>query len=126
MPYLKQNNDAYVGCVVPAGLRPHWHIINSADREALPKALRRLPSIDMCHYDSDKSYSGRMWAFPLLWNALRPGGIFISDDIEDNLAFHDFCKQINHMAIIVQNDSGSEHKYQGILLKTWDEKPGQS
>lgn len=121
MPYLKRNNDAHVGCVVPEQLRPKWQILACADREALPKALKMLPSIDMCHYDSDKSYAGRTWAYPLLWAALRPGGIFISDDIGDNLAFHDFCSRTGQDPVIVCTlcDIGTKHA--GVLVKTSDE-----
>ena len=48
-------------------------------------------SIDLCHYDSDKSWWGRAYAF-LLWKALKPGGLFISDDIQDNMFFAEFVK----------------------------------
>ena len=50
-------------------------------------------SIDFCHYDSDKSYYGRTYAYPLLWKSLSPGGVFISDDIQDNLAFKEFVEE---------------------------------
>jgi predicted O-methyltransferase YrrM len=120
MPYLKADNDRYVGCVVPMELKSNWQIIDRADREALPIALKKLPSIDMCHYDSDKSYDGRIWAYPSLWKALRPGGIFISDDIGDNRAFYDFCNQVNQVPVIVGSISEVETKYVGVLVKTAD------
>lgn len=112
-PYPGQGNEPYVGCVVPEELRSQWEIIRLADRKAVPRALRTLGSIDLCHYDSDKSYEGRMRSYPLLWKALRPGGVFISDDIGDNLAFHDFCRKIKRTPFIVK-DAG---KYIGIILK---------
>ena len=93
MPYPKINNDAYVGCIVPEDLRTRWTLLRYADREGLPKALQLLGALDLCHYDSDKRYRSRMWAYPLLWNALRPGGLLLSDDIGDNVAFRDCCKQ---------------------------------
>jgi predicted O-methyltransferase YrrM len=101
-------------------LKSNWQIIDRADREALPMALKKLPSIDMCHYDSDKSYDGRIWAYPSLWKALRPDGVFISDDIGDNLAFHDFCNQVNQVPVIVGSTSEVETKYVGVLVKTAD------
>ena len=101
-PYPERNNDAYVGCVVPAGLCSRWRIIRYADREAIPRALRRLRTIDVCHYDSDKHYEAKRWAFARLWEALRPGGYFIADDIEDDLAFHDFCRAIGAEPIVAQ------------------------
>lgn len=114
MPYPNKNNDKYVGCVVPQKYRSNWKIINKADRDALPKALNVLKEVDLCHYDSDKSYDGRMWAYPMLWKALRKGGIFISDDIADNVAFRDFANMLKMNPVIVK--VGSE-KYVGILLK---------
>jgi hypothetical protein len=34
-----------------------------------------------------------MYAYPRLWIALRPGGLFISDDIQDNFGFRNFCER---------------------------------
>jgi len=113
MPYPLLNNEQYVGCVVPAELKAHWQVITRPDRQAIPKALKELGSIDICHYDSDKSYEGRMWAYLRLWKALRFGGCFISDDIDDNLAFRDFSRAIGANPIVVKN----QEKYVGILIK---------
>ena len=113
MPYICLDNEDHVGCVIPAKLRPFWTLIRLADRQGVPKALRMVPQIDMCHHDSDKSYDGRMWAYPVLWNALRPGGIFISDDIGDNLAFRDFAELLSLKPIVIKFDG----KYVGVLLK---------
>ena len=134
MPYPNRNNDAYIGCVIPAGLKSRWRLLQYADREALPKALKELGVVDLCHYDSDKSYDGKMWAYPRLWHALRPGGIFISDDVGDDLAFHDFCEAIGAQPIIVRTAldycvgigiyatsvrkvHAGEAKFAGILVK---------
>jgi predicted O-methyltransferase YrrM len=113
MPYAQRNNERYVGCVVPAELRSHWRLLKNADRQALPKAKRILNTIDMCHYDSDKSYDGRMWAYPLLWKMLRPGGVFLSDDIGDNNAFRDFSESIECDPIVVRKND----KYIGAMIK---------
>ena len=53
----------------------------------------------------------------LLWDALKPGGYFISDDIGDNLAFRDFCSQIKKEPVIIQSTSQTSRKYIGILVK---------
>lgn len=113
MPYSDRQNDQYVGCVVPDSLRSNWTLIRLPDRAALPQALQQMPVIDLVHYDSDKSYNGRMWAYPRLWAALRPGGILISDDIQDNQGFHDFCQQIKLNPYIIS----SGNKYVGVLIK---------
>jgi predicted O-methyltransferase YrrM len=117
MPLPGLNTEAYVGCVVPSEFQVQWSLRKRPDRQALPGALRELGPLDMCHYDSDKSYEGRAWAYPLLWRALRPGGVFISDDVGDNLAFCDFARSSNAEPLIVQLDQGSVTKYVGIFVK---------
>jgi len=117
------SSDKYVGCVVPPNLKNNWQIIPKADREAIPIALRKIKVADLIHYDSDKSYTGRSWAYPVLWNALRDGGYLISDDIGDNLAFNDFCLEIDQKPIIVEVPAdpfdilNNKKKFVGIILK---------
>lgn len=113
MPYMIKNNDEYVGCVVPENLKENWKLFRYADRESLPKIFKEQDTFDFVHYDSDKTYNGRMWAYNLLWEKIRPGGIFISDDIGDNAAFMDFCTSNGHLPIIV----GFDGKYAGVILK---------
>ncbi len=112
-PYPGAGNEQFVGCVVPSDLYDHWTIFRETDRTGLPKAISLARNIDLCHYDSDKSYDGRMWAYPLLWNILRSGGLFISDDIGDNLAFRDFCEKINEPPIVVR----SGERFIGLIIK---------
>jgi len=113
MPYPKLNNDKYVGCVIPDNLKTNWKLISLPDKKAIPKAIRMIKNFDMCHYDSDKSYDGRLWCYKYLWNGLRNGGCFISDDISDNYAFIDFSDQLEVLPTIVK----SEGKYIGIIFK---------
>ena len=54
-----------------------------------------------------------MWSYPRLWQALRPGGWFISDDIGDNLAFRDFAQQHSRRPWVIHAGG----KYIGILVK---------
>ena len=70
--------------------------------------------IDIAHYDSDKSYQGREFAYPIIWNALKPGGLFISDDIQDNMAFAHFVEE-SGLRYGVTETGG---KYVGIALKS--------
>jgi predicted O-methyltransferase YrrM len=113
MPYPNRDNDQYVGCVVPERLNQYWMILNYADRQAIPKALKKIGTIDMCHYDSDKNYFARLWAYPRLWDALRTGGFFISDDIGDNLAFCDFANKVKADPVVVK----TKENYVGVLIK---------
>ncbi|ASW75067.1 methyltransferase [Chryseobacterium piperi] len=113
MPYLGQNGDQYVGYVVPEGLKQSWKLFRFADKESLPKIFNENQVFDVIHYDSDKSYDGRMWAYSELHKHLRSGGVFISDDIGDNSAYQDFCEKNNIESIVVE----FEGKYVGVFIK---------
>ena len=114
MPYAKAGNEPFVGVAVPERLKPNWTLFREPDRAALPAALADAGQIDVCHYDSDKSYSGRRFAYPRLWRALRSGGYFISDDVNDNIAFHEFAADVGAEPVIV----AFEGKFVGVLAKS--------
>lgn len=114
MPYVGMGNEDLVGIVVPEKLKASWQLIREEDKKGLPIALRQFEgNIDLCHYDSDKSYQGRMFAYPILYNALCEKGWFISDDIGDNVAFRDFCI-LNNISPFVINDNG---RFVGLFVK---------
>jgi predicted O-methyltransferase YrrM len=116
MPYLAANADSLVGLAVPEDLRANWTLHRGADRARLPGAIAAIRPIDVAHYDSDKSQTGRRWAYPLIWEAIRPGGFLMSDDIEDNLAFLEFAEAIAIRPAIVRAPAGG--KFSGILRKS--------
>jgi predicted O-methyltransferase YrrM len=114
MPYINMGNDDYVGCVVPNQLKDKWELQRLPDVNGIPLALKKFnQQIDLCHYDSDKSYTGRTWASPILWKALGEGGYFVSDDINDNIAFKQFCESVNRTPVIIKHID----KYVGVIVK---------
>ncbi len=113
MPYLGQDADQYVGYVVPEKLKKIWKLFRFADRESLPKIFGEHGSFDVVHYDSDKAYEGMTWAYTQLYPQLKKGGVFISDDINDNSAFQDFCEKNGIEPTVVD----FEGKYVGVFLK---------
>lgn len=113
MPYLGQDGDQYVGYIVPENLKKNWKLFRHADKESLPKIFGEAESFDVVHYDSDKSYEGRTWAYNELYKHLRNGGVFMSDDIGDNSAYQDFCEKNNIDTTIVE----FEGKYVGLFVK---------
>lgn len=114
MPYPKMDNESFVGIVIPNRFRKRWSLIREPDRYGLKKAIHKIGrKIDLCHYDSDKSWRGRAYAFPLLWKALDLDGLFISDDIQDNLYFAEFVKAKSIPYCVIK----SGDKYVGIMRK---------
>ncbi|MDC0240403.1 class I SAM-dependent methyltransferase [Candidatus Pelagibacter sp.] len=94
MPYPRKKNENDVGIVVPQNLRKNWTLIRRPDNPGIIIALSKAGGeIDLCHYDSDKSWWGRHYAYNKLWNCLSSKGLFISDDIQDNLYFSEFVKK---------------------------------
>jgi predicted O-methyltransferase YrrM len=114
MPYPKMNGEQFVGIAVPQRLRGPWEIIREPDRPGIVKAIARAGgTLDLCHYDSDKSWWGRQYSYPTLWNVLRPGGLFISDDIQDNMAFAEFVAARRVSYAVIEFDG----KYVGLARK---------
>lgn len=117
-------DDRYVGCAVPDELRTMWTVVPKSDAQAIPEIFAQVNAVDLIHYDSAKSYSGRLATYPLLWNALRVGGLFVSDDIDDNLGFDHFCRMLKLTPIIVETPRpGKPSKYVGIIKKIDGRKP---
>ena len=117
MPFWGTRHEDKIGCVVPSNFRDRWNLIRLPDRDAIPKLLKKEKLFDLCHYDSDKSYDGKMWALPKLWSAIRDGGILVCDDINDNLAFKHFCESEKILPIIVRTFDSQFLKYVGIAVK---------
>lgn len=113
MPYAKMGNENSVGIVVPDNMKSNWYLFRESDISGLPKILKRVRYFDVIHYDSDKSFTGRMWSYSKLYDRLRSGGVFISDDIQDNIAFKLFVQKRKLDPIIV----AQEGKYSGIVVK---------
>lgn len=115
MPYPNRNNEPYVGIVVPKRFKKNWKIIDRPDITGIPIAKKLIQTkIDLCHYDSDKTREGRSISYPILWESLRSGGLFISDDIGDNLFFAEFVNSLNAPYCVVKVQG---NQYMGAIRK---------
>lgn len=113
-PDMSLKDDRFIGCAVPVDLRARWTLQLGVDKDRLPGILDKVGrSLSMAHYDSDKSYLGRAWAYPKIWEHLRSGGVLVSDDISDNLAFRDFSDMVGVPPVVVRHG----RSYAGVLLK---------
>jgi len=118
MPFFGVEDEAEVGCAVPEKLKSRWSLISLPDKDGLPKVFKQMPSIDICHYDSDKSYYGKKWAFPKIWKHLKKDGLLISDDISDNMAFFEFAESVSSRPIVIKTFDTQVEKFVGILKKS--------
>jgi len=116
MPYRGSTDDSYVGQAVPTELRDRWTLIRKPDRRGLPRAIaQQHQPFDIVHYDSDKTRSGRMFAYPRMWEATRPGGLFFSDDVNDNGAFIEFAGRVGVEPLIWERPGGDS--FVGVLRR---------
>lgn len=112
-PYFRiQDPEKYIGYLVDDELKDNWTCLVKGDKSNLPDILSRIDNIDIFHYDSDKSYSGREWAIKLILPRMREGGAVIMDDIHDNCYFEDFVKKNKVEASVFE----FQRKYVGLFF----------
>lgn len=93
-PYFRMNDpEAYVGLLVTPALRERWSLYTKGDRKNLKMVTAQIDGVDLLHYDSDKSYSGRSFAFRTLSTHLTPRSLVIMDDMQDNFFFRDYVQR---------------------------------
>ncbi len=83
----------------------------TGDRKSLPEILKKASRVDLFHFDSDKTVSGREFALSSVQPHLTPGAVIIMDDIQDNLHFRDTVEKRG----VPFKVFGFEGKYQGVI-----------
>lgn len=91
-PWLHDDYRSLVGMVVDPSLHERWTLLLDGDRENLPAILAQVGSIDLFHFDSDKSVAGRRFALGAIAPRLTPDAVTVVDDITDNLHFRDLTR----------------------------------
>jgi predicted O-methyltransferase YrrM len=93
-PYFRMEDPArYVGCLVEDSLRARWRLGLHGDRANLAEFLPQIDTIDLVHYDSDKSIGGRAFVMDAVAPKLAPGAVVVMDDIDDNTYFRDWVER---------------------------------
>ena len=96
-PYFRlKNPEQYIGYLAQDEVNKHnWCLDIRGDDVALKEFVNRLKNneIDIFHYDSDKSYSGRLKSLKILGSKINSKTIIIFDDIQNNLHFRDYVHE---------------------------------
>lgn len=88
LPPLGRNSDRFVGWAVPDdSLKTRWRLHRGTSRRILPNLLKQTDPVSLFVHDSLHTYRNMRMEFELVWPFLAPGGVLISDDIQDNTAF---------------------------------------
>jgi predicted O-methyltransferase YrrM len=117
LPPLAEGADQHVGFLVPSEVKQYWTLYRGSTKRLLPQLLRELKSVDVFVQDSlhtDRNISAEL---EMVWPFLRPGGVLVIDDIENNAAFARFAgKARSSCCIAVQEES--KNSCFGILVKS--------
>jgi hypothetical protein len=81
-----KNSKKYIG-YLPKKLGYDHKIFTNGDEFNIPHILKEIKSIDLFHYDSDKSYDGKDKIFKMISNKLSKKAIYVMDDIQDDSFF---------------------------------------
>ncbi len=111
MPYYFNNAKKSIGSLIKKEKFPNWTLMIGPQVNYINKINNQ--KYDFCHYDSDKSYQGRMMIYSQIWESLNKNGVLLSDDVSDNLAFFHFSKKKKKKPFVIQY----KKKYLGILRK---------
>jgi hypothetical protein len=106
------------GVAVNDSLRHRWIFVRGSSRQKLDGVLRLTPGLPLFVHDSMHTYRNMTWEYQRAWAILRPGGILVSDDVEDNPAFVDFAARRDDLRgdpIIVKEEHRSG--YIGLIQK---------
>ena len=93
LPPLGRNADDFVGILIPARLRHRWELHRGATRRVLPQVLPTLGPVEIFVHDSLHTYSTMIFEFRAVSRHFAQGGILVSDDIQDNAAFHEWVEK---------------------------------
>jgi predicted O-methyltransferase YrrM len=93
-PYFRlPRPERYIGIVVQESLKSNWSLYLEGDEVNLSKIFQQVNKVDIFHYDSDKSYSGRAFAMSKAKSKISRSGVILMDDIQDNSYFYDYIER---------------------------------
>jgi predicted O-methyltransferase YrrM len=111
-PYFRLDEpERYVGCLVDEHLKARWHLGVSGDRANLAEFLPQIDTIDLVHYDSDKTVEGRQFVMDAVAPKLAPGAVIVMDDIDDNTFFRDWTERTGRPCRVF----GGGRKFVGLV-----------
>ena len=91
-----------IGAAVGSWPGEDWALIFGSSQRRLPKLLKSVGPIDLFVHDSDHREHNVRCEMALAWNALRPGGAMVIDDIDNSAAFATFAREIDAIRLICE------------------------
>ena len=82
--------EEQVVCIVPDPMRENWELYYEVDDVNIPHILNRVETVDLFHYDSDKSVSAKEHVVGMVLERMTSDGLIIIDDIDRDAFFRKF------------------------------------
>lgn len=92
LPPLDRAMRKRIGIAVEPRLTGRWSLIADSSRRALPEVISRVGQIDLFIHDSLHTERNVRFEADLAWEALRPGGAMVIDDIDSNGGYQSFVE----------------------------------
>jgi predicted O-methyltransferase YrrM len=116
LPPLGENADAFVGRLIPAGLRSNWKLNRGSSRKLLSGILRNIGAVDMFVHDSLHTYRNMRFEFELVAPHLTPDAIVVADDIEGNSAFEEWSRNAHPVYSSVLREHAKRKSLLGVAV----------
>lgn len=114
-PYFRlENPEQYIGILAKnESNKMNWFLDIRGDDVAINEIKKKIGNnpINIIHYDSDKSYSGREQFLKNLYSNINSKTVIIFDDIQDNLHFKNLVNKNKENFYIIEFNN----KYIGLL-----------
>jgi predicted O-methyltransferase YrrM len=104
-PLLATELHEEIAVAVPAEKRSRWTLCRGSSRRLLPRLLERLGSIELFVHDSLHTERNLRFELDRAWQALRPGGAAVVDDVDFNPGLRSFLREApDARAVVAQHD----------------------
>lgn len=90
LPPMEPEWRKQVGIATDGRYSDRWSYINGSSRRRLPSLLSRVGPIDVFIHDSLHTERNVRFELDQAWEAVRPGGALIVDDVDSNCGFQSF------------------------------------
>lgn len=101
LPHARTSQGGKIGSAVPDRLRGPWRLLLGPSRRHLPQIVKTLDEIDIFVHDSLHTSRNVQFELECVWNRIKPGGVILVDDVNENLAFQSFVRAVHSDAWVV-------------------------
>lgn len=116
LPYIRyEKSEDTIGYIVDEKLREKWKLYIKGDLTNLKEIIKEIRTVDIFHYDSDKTYLGTKKTFNLIKELFHKDTLIVFDDLSDHSFFYDLVISNNYKNWGIYKYKGDYIGYVGKL-----------